>query len=92
VEVWTPEGLQRFIVLFFVELSTRRVQIAGISAQANGFWMNQIARNLTDAVDGLLNGTRYLIDDRDPLFTVEFLSALAEIGVESVKRHRGRQT
>ena len=32
VEVWTTKGLQRFIVLFFIELSTRRVQIAGISA------------------------------------------------------------
>jgi hypothetical protein len=26
---------------------------------------------LTDAVDGLLNGKRYLIHDRDPLFTAE---------------------
>jgi hypothetical protein len=85
VEVWTPKGLQRFFVLFFIELSTRRVQIAGISAKANGFWMNQIARNLTDTVDGPLNGKRYLIHDRDPLFTVEFLSALTETGVESVK-------
>jgi putative transposase len=85
VEVWTPKGLQRFFVLFFIELSTRRVQIAGISAKANGFWMNQIARNLTDTVDGLLNGKRYLIHDRDPLFTAEFLSALDEAGVESVK-------
>jgi putative transposase len=85
VEVWTAKGLQRFLILFFIELSTRRVQIAGISAKANGFWMNQIARNLTDADDGLLKGKRYLIHDRDPLFTAEFLSTLAEVGVESVK-------
>jgi hypothetical protein len=32
VEVWTRKGLQRFMVLFFIELSSRRVQIAGISA------------------------------------------------------------
>src|SRR3954452_2576907 len=56
VEVWTRKGLQRLFVLFFIELSTRRVQIAGISASADGFWMNQIARNLTDAEDGLLRG------------------------------------
>jgi len=37
--------------------------------------MSQIARNLTDAEDGLLTGKRYLIHDRDPLFTGEFLSA-----------------
>ena len=85
VEVWTAKGLQRFIVLFFIELSTRRVEIAGISAAANGLWMNQIARNLTDSVDGLLTGKRYLIHDRDPLFTDEFLRTLKDAGVESVK-------
>src|SRR3954449_6534806 len=42
VEVWTPKGLQRFVVLFFIELSTRRVQVSGISAAANGLWMSQI--------------------------------------------------
>jgi hypothetical protein len=51
----------------------------------NGLWMNQVGRNLTDAVAGLLNGKRYLIHDRDPLFTAEFLSMLAEAGVASVK-------
>jgi hypothetical protein len=54
VEVWTRKGLQRFMVLFFIELCTRRVQIAGISARANALWMHQIARNLTDTEDGLL--------------------------------------
>ena len=47
--------------------------------------MGQIARNLTDAVDGLLKGKRYLLHDRDPLFTAEFLSTLAEAGTKSVK-------
>ena len=83
VEVWTAKGLQRFIVLFFIELSTRRVEIGGISAAANGLWMSQIARNLTDSVDGLLTGKRYLIHDRDPLFTDEFLRTLKDAGIES---------
>ena len=85
VEVWTAKGLRRFIVLFFVELCTRRVEIAGISARANGLWMSQIARNLTDSVDGLLTGKRFLIHDRDPLFTDEFLGTLKDAGVQSVK-------
>jgi hypothetical protein len=72
-------------VLFLIDLSTRRVQVAGISAVANGLWMNQIARNLTDSVDGLLTGKRYLIHDRDPLFTHEFLCTLKDAGVESLK-------
>ncbi len=58
VEVWTCQGLRSFFVLFFMELSTRRVQLAGISTNENGLWMNQIARNLTDSEDGLLKGER----------------------------------
>src|SRR5690242_12925471 len=47
--------------------------------------MTQIARNLTDDVDGFFKGKRYLIHDRDPLYTQEFLNMLAEMGIESVK-------
>jgi len=85
VEVWTGCGLQRFVVLFFIELSTRRVEIAGIAAIANGLWMSQVGRNLTDGVDGILYGKRYLIHDRDPLLTAEFLCTLADVGVQSVR-------
>jgi putative transposase len=85
VEVWTRRVLQRFLVLFFIDLATRRVEIAGIASAANGLWMSQIGRNLTDAVDGILTGKRYLIRDRDPLFTTEFLNMLADVNVESVR-------
>jgi putative transposase len=85
VEVWTRRGLRRFVVLFFIDLSTRKVEIGGIGAIANGLWMAQICRNVTDAVDGIVNGKRYLIHDRDPLFTTEFRSMLADVGVEAVK-------
>ena len=47
--------------------------------------MSQIGRNVTDAVERILKGKRYLIHDRDPLFTPEFLKTLAAVGVESVK-------
>ena len=49
--------------------------------------MSQIARNLTAADEGILSGKRYLIHDRDPLFTAEFLGMLADTGVKSVKLH-----
>lgn len=70
------------MVLFFIELSTRNVEIAGIAPIANGLWMNQIGRNLTDAVAGILKGKPYVIHDRDPLFTVEFPGTLADVGVK----------
>jgi putative transposase len=85
VEVWTRSALTRFIVLFFMDVSTRRVQFSGIANKPNGLWMGQIARKLTDAVDGFFMGKRYLIHDRDPLYTCEFLSILAEAGIESVE-------
>jgi len=54
VEVWTRRRLQRFLVLFLIELSSRKVAIAGTASVADGLWMSQIGRNLTDAVDGIL--------------------------------------
>ena len=68
-----------------MELSTRRVEIGGIASRANGLWMAQIARNLTDSVDGFFKGKRYLIHDRDPLYTREFLSMLADVGIQSAR-------
>ncbi len=62
-----------------------QVEIAGRARQAIGLWMSQGARNLTDATEGFLVGKRYLIHDRDPLFTAEFPAILAASGVQSVK-------
>ena len=64
VEVLTARGLIRYFVLFVIDLKTRRVEIAGIVHQPNEDWMKQIARNLTDAMDGFLRTTRFLIHDR----------------------------
>ena len=47
--------------------------------------MNQVARNLTDYADGFLVGKRYLIHDRDPLYTAHFTMTLAAAGVRCVK-------
>jgi putative transposase len=85
IEAWTRRGLTRFLVLFFIDLASRRVQIAGLARQANGLWMSQVARNLSDAAEGFLVGKRYLIHDRDPLFTAEFLEVVGSSGVKSVK-------
>ena len=73
------------MVLFFIDLATRKVEIGGIATVANGLWMSQIARNVSDTVDGILGGKRYLIHDRDPLFTTEFLATLEAAGIKSVK-------
>lgn len=85
VEVLTRTGLVRYLVLFIIELKSRRVEIAGIAPDPDGEWMMQIGRNLTDVDDGALAGTRYLIHDRDPLFTDAFREVLKSAGVKTVK-------
>ena len=41
-EIWTAKGLTRYLVLLFIDLSTRKVEIAGIVSRANGLWMSQV--------------------------------------------------
>ena len=76
-------GLTRYLVLFVIELATRRVHIAGISAEPDSAWVTQCSRQLTDAVDGFLLGKRFLLHDRDPLFSEAFRETLAATGVEA---------
>lgn len=85
VEVLTRRGPVRYAVLFVMDLKSRRVEIAGIIHDAYEEWMVQRVRNLTDGVDGFLLPTRYLIMDRDPLFTTDFRAMLASRGVEPVR-------
>jgi transposase InsO family protein len=85
VEVITRSGLVRYLVLFVIDLKSRRVNIAGILPRPNGEWMSQIARNLVDCEDGFLKEARYLIHDRDPLFTRSFREILKSSDIETVK-------
>ena len=85
VEAWTRAGLVRYMVFFVIDLSSRRVQIAGIAPLPDGLWMLQVARNLIDDFDGFLHGKRYLIHDRDPLFTEELRELLGYVGIRSVR-------
>jgi len=78
-------GLTRYIVFFVIELATRRVHIAGIASEPDSAWVVQCGRQLTDPVDGFLAGQRFLLHDRDPLFTEVFRATLAATGVETVR-------
>ncbi len=85
VEVWSRFGLIRYMVLFVIDLPTRRVEIAGIRLVPNGPWMEQVARNLVDEMAGFLRGKTHLIHDRDLLFTAKFRDVLMSGEVESVR-------
>jgi putative transposase len=78
----TWHGLVTYYVLFVMELSTRRVQIAGITPHPTDAYMTQCARQLTDPLDGFLLGKRYLLHDRDDKLVHGFDRTLRVSGVE----------
>jgi len=84
VEVATWHGLVTYYVLVVMDLTTRRVQIAGIMPHPTGAFMQQCAWQLTDPFDGFLLGKRYLLHDRDTKLTQAFDGLLKASGVESV--------
>jgi len=85
IEVWTKGGPITYYLLFVMELKTRRVHFAGCTTNPDEPWMKQIARNLTDPIDGFLRGTRYLLMDRDGKFCTGFRDILANDGVKPVR-------
>ena len=85
IEVLTLAGLKRYLVFFVIELQTRRVHIAGIHQQPGGAWVEQMARTLTDPVDGFLRTARYLIHDRDPLYTSVVADILTSAGIQPIR-------
>src|SRR5919198_1191455 len=84
VEVATWHGLVTYDVLVVMELSTRRVSVAGITPHPTAAFMQQCARHLTDPCEGFLLGKRYLIHDRDTKFTPAFDRLLKDSGVEPI--------
>jgi putative transposase len=78
--------LKRFYVLFFIELATRRVHLAGIRTNPDGPWVTQQARNLLMQLDD--DGgrrPRVLIRDRDSKFTREFDEVFHSEGIRVIK-------
>ena len=63
--------LRRVHVLFFIELKRRRVHLAGVTANPNGAWVAQQARNLIMTVADQ-GRPRFLIRDRDSKFAAGF--------------------
>ena len=81
MEVVTALGLVRYHVLFVIDIGSL-VEVVGLARNLGGEWMKQMARNLLDSGDGFLRGKRYLILDRDPLYTKEFRQMLGGAGVK----------
>jgi hypothetical protein len=72
VEVLTLQGLVTYYVLFFIQLESRRVCLAGITPHPDQQWMEQMGRNVTMQKWGFLANSRYLLHDRDTKFCMSF--------------------
>jgi putative transposase len=74
--------LRTLYVLFFIELSTRRVYVTGATRHPDSAWVTQQARNL--AIDGWLEGVRFLVHDRDAKFSGPFDEIFETEGAEVI--------
>jgi putative transposase len=74
--------LRRFYVLFFLELESRRVHLAGCTTNPSGAWVTQQARNLS--FTGLFERVRFLIHDRDSKFSGAFDELFRSEGINVI--------
>ena len=84
-EVWTVRGLVTYYTVFVIELHSRRVYIVGSTPHPDEAFMLQIARQLTDASDGVLDGPRFLICDRDRKWSTAVRQLLETSGVRVIQ-------
>ena len=85
LEVWTAGGLSTFYVLSCMRVVSRQICIAGITTSPDRRSMEQMARNISFAETGFLNGCRYLLHDRDAKFCNAFTGILEAVGIKAVK-------
>ena len=77
--------LRRLYVLFFVELDTRQVHLAGVTANPTGQWVTQQARNLFMTMRHRLSARRFLICDRDTKFSAAFNEVFTSEGLRVIR-------
>ena len=75
--------LRTLYVLFFIELGSRRVHLAGVTANPDCAWVAQQGRNL--AVEERLENVRFLVHDRDAKFSGPFDQLMRCQGVKVIK-------
>ncbi|MEU8401776.1 integrase core domain-containing protein [Nonomuraea sp. NPDC048892] len=76
--------LKRLYVLVFIEHGTRRLHLAGVSAHPTGAWTAQQARNLVMGLGDRITGLRFVIHNRDPLFTFAFREVFTAEGLQDI--------
>jgi hypothetical protein len=77
--------LKRIYVLFFLEIATRQVHVAGVTAHPTGPWVTQQARNLLMDLDHHADQLRFLLRDRDTKFTAAFDTVFTAANIQVIR-------
>jgi hypothetical protein len=77
--------LRRLYVLFFIELGSRRVHFAGVTANPTERWVSQQARNLAMTLAEREQPVRFLVRDRDSKFTHSFDEVFRSEGMRVIR-------
>jgi putative transposase len=77
--------LQRLYVLFFLEIASRRVHLAGCTVYPAAEWVTQQARQLSWAFVDRPAPIRFLIRDHDPKFASSFDSVFESQGTRIIR-------
>jgi transposase InsO family protein len=87
VDFFTVEtiSLRRSYVLFFIEHRSRRVHLAGCTANPTGAWVTQQARQVVWTLEDQPGQVRFLIRDRDSKFTRDFDAVFTSEGIRVIK-------
>jgi putative transposase len=76
---------RRLYALVFIELATRQVYLAGITANPTGEWATQQARNIVETFVDRAEPIRFLIHDRDSKFTAAFDEVFRFEGIRTIR-------
>jgi len=82
VDTW---NLKRLYVLFFMEMSTRRILWFGVTESPSQEWVSQQARNLTWELQEQGSQAKFLICDNDNKFPFAFEHVLVGNGLKVIR-------
>ena len=73
-------------MLFFIELDSRRVHLAGVTTNPDNQWVTQQGRQLVESLAGPI---RFLVRDRDTKFSRAFDAVFASESVATIRTPPG---
>src|SRR6185295_9462850 len=76
--------LQTLYILFFIEVSTRRVHVVGVTPHPSQRWVTQQARQLMWLLESEGNSFTHLIHDNDGKYSLAFDAIFESTGIEVV--------